>query len=220
MPIVCTSIDRVSSDSFSLSALTHPVADAGTGALILGGTDSSRYTGDLVALPIAAPAGTDPTPRLNVPWSSLSLTDSTGTSVLTNSDLPYPVVLDTASDFAFLPINLFDQLATYFDVQKTPQGVYRVSCDVGIGTLDFGFGDGPAVTISVPFSDVSVPSASANSSVCMFAFQPYKDSSQGVIAFGGTFLRSAYVQYNYDAMTISLAQASWDSTCDDCAVSI
>lgn len=188
--------------SRSCTIFLDDVGDA-SGSIIFGGGDSSRYTGDLVALPIQP--YTDSAPRLQVEWTGLSITDSTGkTTALTSSDLSYPVALDTGYTTVVVPTEIFNELYSFFDVSTTAAGDYLVSCDLADGYLTFGFGTSPAVNIQVPFYELAVPTTEAGT--CLFGLMPQDGN---VISFGDPFLRSAYVSYDYDAMTISLAQANW-----------
>ncbi|KAJ9604867.1 hypothetical protein H2200_010982 [Cladophialophora chaetospira] len=190
----------ISSKSYTI--FLDDVGDS-AGSIIFGGGDSSKYSGDLVALPIQP--YTDNVPRLQVEWTGLSLTDSTGkTTALTSSDLSYPVALDTGYTTIVVPTELFNELYSYFGVSTSTAGDYLVPCDVPDGYLSFGFGAGPAVTINVPFYELAVPTTEAGT--CLFGLLPQEGN---VISFGDPFLRSAYVTYDYDAMTISLAQANW-----------
>ncbi|EXJ91697.1 hypothetical protein A1O3_00247 [Capronia epimyces CBS 606.96] len=176
--------------------------DAASGTIIFGGVDSTRYSGELVSLPIVPYS--DSVPRLQVTWTSLSLTDASDTTTaLTQSDLSSPVILDTGSTTAILPVDIFNELASFFGVHQADNGVYTVPCQVPEGYFTFGFGAGPAITIQVPFSQIAVPDI-GGSGTCLFGFQPQADS---LIFFGDSFLRSAYVYYDFDASTISLAQA-------------
>ncbi|OAP65445.1 hypothetical protein AYL99_01417 [Fonsecaea erecta] len=178
--------------------------EAGSGFILFGDVDSSKYSGDLVTLPIIP--YTDSAPRLQVEWTSLSATDGSGsTEALLQSGFSYPVALDTGYTTSVLPVELFNELATYFNVYTDDAGNYLVPCQMPSGSFTFGFGDGPAVSIQVPYSELAVPEPSG-SGACLFGFLP---QDQSVISFGDTFLRSAYVYYDFDSSTISLAQAVW-----------
>ena len=177
--------------------------ESNTGSILFGGTDSSKYSGDLVSLPIVP--YTDNTARLQVTWTYLSVTDESGTTTqLSASDLSYPVTLDTGYTTTVLPVNMFNYLASLLGASgPDDNGSYYVPCELPSGYLTYGFGDGPEVTINVPFSELAVPLSSGE---CFFGFLPQDNV---VLSFGDTFLRSAYVNYDFDASTIGLAQAVW-----------
>ncbi|OAG36152.1 hypothetical protein AYO21_09692 [Fonsecaea monophora] len=181
--------------------------EAGSGFILFGAVDGSKYAGSLVTLPMIP--YTDSAPRLQVEWTYLSATTSDGsTTHLTQSGFSYPVALDTGYTTSVLPVDLFNELATYFSVYTDSNGNYLVPCEMPSGFFSFGFGgEGytPAVAIQVPFSELAVP-VPGESGTCLFGFLP---QAQSVISFGDTFMRSAYVYYDFDDSTISLAQAVW-----------
>lgn len=186
---------------------------------MLGGTDSSKYKGNLVTLPIVQ--SSDGLARLSVAWTGISITGPQETTrTYTTSNFAYPVVLDTGYTLTVLPVDLFNAFVQYFGAYQADKGVWGVNCNLGSGHINFGFGN--AVTIAVPFSEIALPAQSfgGNAGACLFGFQPSLNTDGGVISFGDTFLRSAYVVYNYDTLTISLAQASYDTSCTNCAKSI
>lgn len=176
---------------------------ASSGSIIFGGVDNTKWSGDLVSFPIMP--YTDNAPRLQVEWTYLSLTDASGTeTVLTASDLSYPVAMDTGYTTTVLPTSIFNQLYSYFGVTGPEQyGNHYVGCQLAEGYLTYGFGAGPAKTIQVPFSELAVPLPSGE---CLFGLLPQDGA---VISFGDSFLRSAYVNFDFGSNTIGLAQAVW-----------
>lgn len=173
-----------------------------TGTITFGGVDSTKYSGKLVPLPIVP--YTDDYPRLQVEWTKLSLTDSAGhTTVLSASNLSYPSTLDTGYTTIVVPTDMFNSLATFFGVIVLSDGTCTVPCKMPDGHLTFGFGKGPAVTIKVPFYELAIP---MDDDRCLFGLSVQDDD---VMSFGDPFLRTAYTVYNFDKMTISLAQAVW-----------
>jgi hypothetical protein len=126
--------------------------------------------------------------------------------------------MDSGYSLTVLGNDVYDQFAAYFGAVRNSNGVYKVSCDLGSGSVDFGFGSNPQVIISVPFSEIAVPNFMDDTGGCVFGFEAAETNK--VISFGDTFLRSAYVLYDYDSYTISLAQSSYDQGCTNCAVTI
>jgi hypothetical protein len=176
---------------------------AESGFILFGDVDSTKYSGELVSLPIRP--YTDNVPRLQVDWTYCSATGETGAETpFTTSTFSYPVAMDTGYTSSVLPVELFNELAEAFGVTAADNGDYLVSCDMPKGFFTFGFGAGPAVTIQVPFSEFAIP-VKEGSAQCLFGFLP---QTLDVISFGDTFLRSAYLYYDFDAMTISMAQAA------------
>ena len=155
---------------------------------MFGGYDSSKYSGDLVTLPIFP--GTDGVYRsFSVEWTSLSITDKTGTSTYTTADFTEVTTLDSGTSVTRIDPSVFNLLYQYFGAvaNTASDGTVYYTVDCGIaswkGSVDYGF---PGVTISVPFSELALPIS--GKSYCTFGFRP--DSKN---IFGDTFLRSAYV---------------------------
>jgi hypothetical protein len=173
-------------------------AEASTGTILFGGYDRSKYSGDLATLPIV-PNG-DVYSVLQVDWSSLSLTDQSGTTTYTADGFSETVILDSGTTITRVPSDVFASLNQYFNLQAESASdgstTYYVDCNIASseGTLDFGFS---GVTIQVPFSELAL---STESGSCMFGLLP----GDGIL--GDTFLRSAYVVYDLGGKQISLAQ--------------
>ena len=75
--------------------------------------------------------------------------------------------------------------------------------------FEFGFGTGPQVTITVPASEIMRPLLSdSTGTYCEFGFRS-AGTDVPFFVLGDTFLTSAYVYCDFDAYTISLAQANW-----------
>lgn len=146
-------------------------------------------------------------PRLQVEWTYLSVTTESGTTTLTPDDWSYPVVLDTGYTTTVLPSDMYNSLYDLFQV-SSENGAPVMTCKPPEGYFTFGFGVGPAVSIDVLFSEIAVPDEYLPDQDCLFGFEA-PDPNTPVISFGDTFLRSAYVYYDIDAGTISLAQAGW-----------
>jgi hypothetical protein len=172
--------------------------EASTGTILFGGYEKSKYSGDLATLPIV-PNG-DVYNVLQVDWSSLSLTDHSGTTTYTADGFSETVVLDSGTTITRVPSDAFASFIQYFNLQavSTSDGsiIYYVDCKIASskGSIDFGFS---GVTIKVPFSELAL---STESGSCMFGLLP----GSGVL--GDTFLRSAYILYDLGNNQISLAQ--------------
>jgi hypothetical protein len=89
-------------------------------------------------------------------------------------------------------------------------GVWLGLCSIATGNaqLEFGFGAGPDVTITVAASEIMRPFLGDNTGTyCLFGFQ--NGGTDTPLILGDTFLTSTYAYYDFDAYTISLAQANW-----------
>jgi hypothetical protein len=196
----------------------HPESsDKDEGVIIFGGYDRTKWIDTLVPFPIVYPS-----PRgaaeLNIEGPVIEITVGDDTYDLPNQS--YTVLLDTGSTYTYLPRRQFNILATALDAELAfeDRDIYTVSCDYKKvdGGLDYTFsGPDGRVTISVPWEQVVIANDALPEDVCFLGFIPQPDN-EGFYVFGETFLRSAYLLYDYDRLTIALAQASYDTTCDDC----
>jgi len=169
--------------------------EASTGTILFGGYDSSHYSGELATLPLLAVDGV--TSQFVVELTSIGITDSTGSTTLTDSSFDYAGLMDSGTTYIHVPTDIYTPLATYFGANSDR----TIDCSIANveGSLDFGF---PGVTISVPFSELVVPFSADG--VCVFGLEA--DDSEPFAIFGDTFLRSAYVVYDLDDLELGLAQ--------------
>jgi hypothetical protein len=197
--------------------------EADTGIALFGGYDTEKYVGDLISLDI------QPDPqcgicKMNVAWTSLSITDPQGaTELLVPDGFVRPANLDTGTSLTILPADLYDQIAQFVNVVPDPSwdGGY-VDCELMRSsnfTLDFGFGGPDGPVISVWFSELVLPTTDENGqplffegtdiAACRFGLFPQPEGFP--LLFGDTFLRSAYVVYDLDGQKIYLAQTDPNS---------
>ena len=189
-----------------------------SGTILFGGYDKAKYKGDLVTLPIQADARSGEKNTMSVAWTSLSITDPTGTTFITPSDHVAPVVLDTGATYTLLPPDLFQTMATYFTAINDDDYGWLVPCNISSqpGQVDYGFG-GPF--FSVAFDQLAIPltddndkplTFKDNSPACKFGIAPVQEG--GLLLFGDTFLRSQYVVYDLDHQEISIAPTKFNVT--------
>ncbi|EXJ91285.1 hypothetical protein A1O1_04395 [Capronia coronata CBS 617.96] len=190
---------------------------ANKGSIIFGGIDTTKYTGDLVALPLqAGPEGY--VSEFYVTLTSVSFTDHTGqTTQLSPEGYAQSVLLDSGTSQTLLTDDVFSALANGFGAVDIGQGSYVVPCKfAGInGTISYSFGGDGGVTIDVPVSQVvgnlefPPENFADKSGGCDFGFGP---PIGGFSILGDTFLRSAYVVYDISNGVAALAQAAENRT--------
>ena len=152
----------------------------------------------------------------------MSLTTSTGTVALSSPDFPFTGVLDSGTTNTIIPDDLWQQLATTFNVvNDTLFDIFVIDCNIGStpGSLDFRFGGNGGPAISIPFSELALPlfnfttgqqlMTGAGKPACHFGL--VSDGEGYDILLGDTLLRSAYVVYDLDGAQVYIAQTNFDS---------
>jgi Eukaryotic aspartyl protease len=120
-------------------------------------------------------------------------------------------LLDSGTTLGEIPQDVFEKMSSIFSLTYDSQAeIWLGLCSITTGNiqLEFGFGAGPAVTITVAASEIMRPFLGDNTGTyCSFGFQ--NGGTNAPFILGDTFLTSAYAYYDFDAYTISLAQANW-----------
>lgn len=176
---------------------------ANTGSILFGGVDRAKYTGNLYTLPIIQEAG-----RYREFIIALSGVTAAGQTIFNNN--PIPVLLDSGSSLSYLPNSYAQAIYTIFGAQysSTAQAAV-VSCNMANNNANVVF-NFSGVQITVPMNELVILAGYQRGvAVCILGIVQ-ADSSTAVL--GDTFLRSAYVVYNLDGNTISLAQTNFNAT--------
>jgi hypothetical protein len=120
-------------------------------------------------------------------------------------------LLDSGTTLAEVPQDVFEEMQSLFSLTQDPQtGAWLGLCSIATENiqLEFGFGTGPQAAITVPASEIMRPfSDDSTGTNCLFGFQNGGTNVPSIL--GDAFLTSAYAYYDFDANTISLAQANW-----------
>ncbi|KIW99147.1 uncharacterized protein Z519_00810 [Cladophialophora bantiana CBS 173.52] len=189
--------------------------EATTGAVIFGGIDTTKYSGDLVALPLQ-PGPEGIVSEYYVTLTSVSFTDSTGqTTQLSPQGYSQATLLDSGTTNTLLTDDVFTGLALGLGAVTDPSGqAYLIPCSLSTanGTINYSFGGDGGVTIQVPVSQVVGGQGYTSSQFddpsggCVLAFGTPADSG-GFSILGDSFLRSAYAVFDIDNKVAALAQA-------------
>ncbi|KAH8710777.1 Aspartic proteinase yapsin-3 [Beauveria bassiana] len=191
----------INSRAFSLDL--RQVSSA-RGAVIFGGIDTKKFKGPLIKRNII-PAGSAPDGKTRY-WAtcdSITINQADGSKINAQTQ-PQVYLFDSGYTISSLPTTIFNELLKAFpSAKKETNGQYLVDCGVvkTTGTLDFKFDN---ATIRVPYSDFIWQQPSFNS--CVLGAVP--DDKMPVL--GDTFLRAAYVVYDWDNRALHFAAA------DDC----
>lgn len=202
LPVALTNAMDIDVNAYSLYLND---LDASTGSILFGGVDNAKYSGSLYSIPILPTDGTYA--EFVIGLTGIGQNGKDGSFA---SNLAVPVLLDSGSSLTYLPDNYAQSIFTAYNAQyNEQQGAATVSCNLqtSTDTIDYSFSD---ATISVALSEiVLVGSVNRGVPSCILGIAPAGNS---VSVLGDTFLRSAYVVYDLQGNTISLAQTDFNST--------
>ncbi|KAH7318373.1 aspartic peptidase domain-containing protein [Stachybotrys elegans] len=172
------------------------------GSVILGGIDTRKYSGHLEKRPIIpAESSPDGYTRYWIYLDGISINQGDGTDVsIFHAPGQQPVLLDSGYTLSALPEHLFEAMVAAVPSAKPIAGshLYAVDCSIAElpGTVDFWFGE---TAIRVPYGDFIWRQPDPD--FCVLGV--YRDDEFPVL--GDTFLRAAYVVYDWDNRNILLA---------------
>ncbi|CAG7555263.1 unnamed protein product [Fusarium equiseti] len=205
-PLVIDSMVRQNLIKSRVLSLDIRTLDSDRGAVIFGGIDTKKYTGRLQKLPII-PAADSPDGLtrywVNLDGISLKQQDGSVDAVFAGSQ---PVLLDSGYTVSALPGAIFNKIVDNFPTAKRNGGAYvDVDCSVADikGTVDFTFA---GKTIKVPYADFIWH----NEERCVLGV--FQDDEFPVL--GDTFLRAAYVVYDWDNREV------WIANNEDCGTNL
>lgn len=192
------------------------------GTVCFGCVDATKYTGQLVALPLqlgsagTGPNGRDPTEvnAFYVTLTSVVFTDAVGAvTQLTPATYQQSVLLDSGTTDTLLSSDVFNNFATGMGAVGVGDSIYAVPCSYANSnaTLTYTFGGpgGPQVTapLSQLIGGLAVEPKRFNrpSGGCDLGVT---GPIQGQVILGDTFLRNAYVVYDISNNVVAIAQAA------------
>lgn len=153
-------------------------ADATNGSILFGAIDHKKYEGTL---------------------TTVSLTqDKHFTINVTYQGDNYPILLDTGSTFSILPDDWVREYAAALNgTYDSDELVYEIDCDSTGHAFDFSIG---GVNFSIPVEDFIVE----HNDKCYLGIMGNSVVGGGML-FGFDILRSMYLVYDIDGLTISVA---------------
>lgn len=198
--------------------------DAGTGSIIFGGIDSSKYTGDLITVPVTPVKEQGISVYLvwRIPLTSISFHGANGSTILTPPDMATPGVLDSGTSSIFLPEALAKRVyAGLGAVEFTIDGVTAWAADCSYvksnASLSFQFGGSKGPTIHVPVGQIlgDIPIFAFGNGVpaCLVQIGASMETvteEAGGLLLGDPLMRNAYIVYDLENNEISLAQAKFN----------
>lgn len=184
---------------------------SGKGEVLFGAIDTTKYSGDLVSLPVQPKwDGVTNYTEFLVALTAISITDDSGTRLLTDSNFAYPALLDSGTVSQDLPAGVANEILKGFgSIESVLPCDYRNSN----ASLTYTFGGDGGPSINVPLSALIVDAGSATlpdgRAECQILLT--SENGNGVI-LGDSFLRSAYLVYDIENNEIAMAQAVLDAT--------
>lgn len=166
-----------------------------SGSIIFGGSDSSKYKGDLFTLPFQSST------RFTVNLDSI--VPSGGSSI----DASTQVLLDSGTTITLLPQSIVDSISQQFPNAQynSDVGGYITDCSPPSGGLEYKFDGG---SIQVPYSDLVTQAYDTNGNAINNVCTLNLAYSGDLAILGDNFLRRAYVIFDLDNKQAQLAQAA------------
>ncbi|KAI7855733.1 aspartic peptidase domain-containing protein [Circinella umbellata] len=212
--------------------MNNPDEQGWVGEVIFGGTDSSKYTGEIAYLPVAQ-LQTSKNPLESVLGSSndgyyywmvygqgIGIGNSSSNTMTFKNVVPF--IIDTGTTLTYLPDDLAVQVAEgllgkgNFQLDSQSQ-VFMTSCSAADTAtslrLQMSTSEKPSdnpVTLSVPGSELLIPydgPTVETSTTCILGIAPV-GSSSGMYLIGDSVLRSAYLVFDMGENRIGFASAN------------
>ncbi|ORX59540.1 acid protease [Hesseltinella vesiculosa] len=213
--------------------LNYINATGWAGELILGGTDASKYTGQISYAPVvtfstSASSGTNGTYLYwAVPAQGISLTTGSQnppTTTATTFPKPLVAVVDTGSTLSYLPANVLSAILTalgnnYVMPSPTSQGLYQLwNCNVPdfvltiniqLATSLTGGATGTTTTLTVKASDLVQP----GNGYCYLGVTDNTSLAGSPIdmLLGDSFLRNSYLVFDIGQKRVGFAPSVFTS---------
>ena len=192
--------------------------DANTGSILFGAIDTTKFSGDLVSLPIQQIEGQYL--RYTVTITSISIQDDSGTRALTDPNFEVLALLDSGTSSQQIPDNVMTELFLGLGALED-NGAALVPCSYrnANASLVYQFGGANGPKVSVPFSELvqslqGAPTFPNGEPECEFLVMggAALDGTTEEVILGDSFLRSAYVVYDIANNEIAIAQAALNAT--------
>ncbi|RFU73371.1 secreted aspartic ase [Trichoderma arundinaceum] len=172
------------------------------GSVVYGGIDKKKFSGPLAKRPIIPAADSpDGYTRYWIYMDGISITKEDGTKFeVFNKPNGQPVLLDSGYTVSTLPGPLFEKILEAFPSARleSSSGDYLVDCDIidSPGQVNFKFGD---AVVDVDYNDFIWQQPDLG--ICKLGIA--QDDEFPVL--GDTFLRAAYVVFDWDNQNIHVA---------------
>jgi hypothetical protein len=187
----------------------------GTGSIIIGGTDATKYEGELVALQtLQDPDGGDQEVTMythfEVALTGISIEDEDGRRLLTEPDFAEPGLLDSGTTITYVPASIYQAIAQGFGVTAGTIPCHYRNSDAAL-VYQFGGSDGPEIRVPLrslidleddrayPYQDDD------NTEACFFLMDQIDEP---FVMLGNSFMRSGYFVYDLENHLVAIAQVA------------
>jgi hypothetical protein len=196
------------------------ILENGVGNILFGGVDTTKYSGDLVSLPIQPDSRSNSILSFTVVLDGLSVTDATKSTAYAQSNISIPVILDSGTTITYLPDQISQDLQTGVGAVNSASYGLVVPCTLksSPATINFRFGNANGPTIVAPISQfvldfpAGFPAPTFKTNGALACRWGIAASAGRPNLFGDTFLRGAYVVYNLDKSEVAIANAVLNAT--------
>lgn len=184
--------------------------DANQGTILFGGVDHSKYTGDLVTLPILRTMRglTNCATQANYSYSSVqialdSITIANGATDIDLTSNAYPAIIDSSTTISSLPSDVFSNLVTILSGDwDADNEVYVVDCGLANNlSMNLSFG---GQLIPVPMSEIV---ENVDDNTCVLSMLE-GDASSSAVVIGHNLLRHMYVVIDLEDHQVSVAKST------------
>lgn len=192
LPALLAKQGVISKNAYSLYLSS---TDAIQGSILFGGVDKAKYTGSLTKFPVTS--GSD--------YLSIQLRSATYGS--TTASVNKPALLDSGTTLTYISSDTFHELGKAFNgTYNIGAGVYVINCDQS-DSPDLTYNFDKNFTISVPASNLvsKLQYNDGSDAGCFLGILELND----LTILGDNFLRSAYVVYDLEERTISMAPVKY-----------
>lgn len=185
--------------------------DSSNSEILFGAIDSSKFTGDLISLPIvnALYGSNIPNPiQLTVTVNDLKYVSESDSMFAEIGSGAIAALLDTGTTLSYFPKSIVNSLISLFGLNYSSSlGYYISDCSIGDhAVLRFNF---QGLDLDIPFSNFLINLYNQDDSVSTkCAFGILSSSNERYMTLGQSFLSSVYMIADLDDMNIALAKGA------------
>ena len=201
----------VSDGLINKAAYSVYLDDSSNSEIIFGAVDSSKYTGDLVSLPIVNALynqNVDSPIQLTVTVNDLKFINEESSQVAEIGSGAIAALLDTGTTLSYFPDSIVNSITSLFDLSYSESLQYYVgACSIADNSiLRFNF---QGLNLDIPVSSFLITLyTQTNTKSDQCAFGILSSGSEDYMTLGQSFLSSVYMVADLEDLTISLAKGT------------